>query len=206
MALIYQHRRLDTNEIFYVGISNNNKRPFNKLDRNNFWKHIVAKTNYKVEILVHKCSWEDAKKLEIYFIKKYKLRRDGGTLCNLTKGGEGTIGWKPTKATLLKMSLVAKGRILSEEHKNNIGKGQIGKKRSNICKDKISEANKRIWKESNDRYNSILKANGKGVLNIITNKVFKSCKLAAKSVNMNYSTLRAQLNGTNPNTSNFKYI
>ena len=54
---IYQHIRLDTNEIFYIGKGTHRKqnykyyRAFDKKRRNNIWNSIVNKTNYKVEIL-----------------------------------------------------------------------------------------------------------------------------------------------------------
>ena len=50
---VYRHRRLDTNKIFYVGISKtkNFKRAYSKNNRNIHWKRIVNKTDYNVEIL-----------------------------------------------------------------------------------------------------------------------------------------------------------
>jgi len=60
---VYQHRRKDTNEVFYVGIGTKD-RPFNKNGRNIFWKRIIKKTDYSIEILVHSCSKENAIILE----------------------------------------------------------------------------------------------------------------------------------------------
>lgn len=41
---IYKHTRLDTNEIFYIGISKtkNYKRAFDKSKRSIFWKNITT--------------------------------------------------------------------------------------------------------------------------------------------------------------------
>ena len=46
MACVYRHIRLDKNIPFYIGISTNNKRPYSKNGRNNYWKNIIAITDY----------------------------------------------------------------------------------------------------------------------------------------------------------------
>jgi hypothetical protein len=54
---IYQHVRLDTNEVFYIGKGtkklkgNVYHRAYTKNSRNEYWKNIVNQTSYKVEIL-----------------------------------------------------------------------------------------------------------------------------------------------------------
>lgn len=61
MIIVYQHRRLDTKEIFYIGIGNNIKIAYNKNNnRNNYWKNIINKTNYSVEILHDNLTWKEA--------------------------------------------------------------------------------------------------------------------------------------------------
>jgi hypothetical protein len=57
MAYLYRHIRLDKNEPFYIGISADNdnykyKMAYYKHKRSNFWKRIVAKTDYEVEIFL----------------------------------------------------------------------------------------------------------------------------------------------------------
>ena len=53
---LYRHIRLDTNEVFYVGIGTKHKkwytRSYNKTNRNIFWKRVVEKTDYEVEIVL----------------------------------------------------------------------------------------------------------------------------------------------------------
>ena len=53
MAYVYRHIRLDKNEPFYIGIGSDmtNKRANEKARRSKFWKKIVAKTDYEIEIL-----------------------------------------------------------------------------------------------------------------------------------------------------------
>jgi hypothetical protein len=78
---IYIHRKLDTNEIFYVGKGKNN-RAYSKKNRNNYWENI-AKNGYLIEILYTNLLESDAYLKEIELIKSLK------PVANLTKGGEG---------------------------------------------------------------------------------------------------------------------
>ena len=52
MAYVYKHTRLDTNQVFYIGIGNDNsyKRAYNKYDRNYIWKNIINSEKPKVGI------------------------------------------------------------------------------------------------------------------------------------------------------------
>lgn len=104
MALVYQHRRKDSNLIFYIGITSNNKnRPYCK-QRNKYWKNIVSKYGYIVEILIEDISTEEAKDIEIGLIEYYGRKDLGlGVLVNMTDGGDGTV-------------------LLSEDSKKNIKK------------------------------------------------------------------------------------
>lgn len=96
MGYLYRHIRLDTNEVFYIGISKsvkNYKRAYSKSQRSDFWKNIINQTDYKVEILLESDDYEFIKQKEIEFIALYGRRDKGlGTLCNLTDGGEGSCG------------------------------------------------------------------------------------------------------------------
>jgi len=103
MAYVYRHRRLDTNEIFYIGISNSKKegthRASNKSSRNTIWKRIVNKTNYEIEIIADNIDIENAKELEVFLISLYgRIDQKTGTLTNLTEGGDGTT--KPSQETI----------------------------------------------------------------------------------------------------------
>lgn len=100
---LYRHIRLDTNEVFYIGIGTKSKRDYktvksiyyraHKIPGHNIvWNHIVAKTNYKVEILLESDDYKFIKKKEKEFIKIYGKKSYYGSLCNLTDGGDGTVG------------------------------------------------------------------------------------------------------------------
>lgn len=116
---IYLHKRLDTEDIFYVGIGtkvspNGRKRgyerAFSKANRNRHWKFIVNKSKYNIIIYKENLTREEANKIEIKLIQKYG-RKDLklGTLCNYTNGGDGIANLTPEIR-----------KIMSEKRKNII--------------------------------------------------------------------------------------
>jgi hypothetical protein len=90
MAIVYLHRRKDTNEVFYIGIGKDSYRIGRKANRNKYWHNIVNKYGYTKELLFKDITWEEAIKKEIELINKYG-RKDlkTGCLVNMTRGGEG---------------------------------------------------------------------------------------------------------------------
>lgn len=124
MAIVYKHTRLDTNEIFYIGISVNSKRAYNKSQRNKIWKGIVSRAGYVVDIIYENLTWEEACEKEKELIKKYgRLDNNTGILANLTDGGDGTLDYKHDDATKEKIGLSWKGKIRgpqSDEHKRKM--------------------------------------------------------------------------------------
>jgi hypothetical protein len=98
MAYVYRHIRLDTNQPFYIGVGltdDNFFRARQASKRNKHWKNIANKSSFRVDILFSEIPADEALKKEIEFISIYKRIEDGGTLCNVTLGGEGTLGVKP---------------------------------------------------------------------------------------------------------------
>ena len=148
MAYVYRHIRLDTNQVFYIGIGSSPyyKRAKSKLDRNDFWKRIVNKTDYKIEILFDELTKEEAIEKEIEFIALYGRSNLGkGTLCNLTNGGEGTNTLILSDASREKMSKSQMGNkkyllrtTPQEEINNKIGSANKGRVRAEETKQKIS--------------------------------------------------------------------
>jgi hypothetical protein len=141
MAVVYQHRRKDTNDVFYVGVGISKNRAYITNGRNSHWKTIVKKVGYEIDILIEGCSWEDACEIEKNLISCYGRYDLGlGALANQTDGGEGNVrlspeknklkGEKISKSKLGKPNLKLRGRAFSEEHKNNIRLSNIGKKYS----------------------------------------------------------------------------
>lgn len=134
---VYQHRRADTGEIFYVGKGKNN-RCFQTRNRNKHWKNIVNKTTYSVEILYDNLEEPVANLVEIGLIALYNSQ--GKVLCNVTLGGEGCSGFKHSIESKEVMAKKRLGIKLSDEHKRKIGESQKGKIISEEQRKKISES------------------------------------------------------------------
>lgn len=152
MAYVYQHTRLDTNEVFYIGISTdkNYNRAYSKKFRNNYWNYLTNKHEYKTEILFDDLTIEEAIKKEQELIKLYGRRDLGlGKLVNMTDGGDGQINM--SEETKQKLSNYNKGKTIknhwtkTKEGKARIRKWTVGNmnpsKRPEVAK-KISEAKK----------------------------------------------------------------
>jgi len=113
MACVYEHIRLDTNTIFYIGIGKKNNRAYSKYNRNTYWKNIVKKCNntFNINILHDALSWEEACEKEKQYIKQYgRIDNSTGILCNMTDGGEGILNLQHTDEAKLKISIAAKKR------------------------------------------------------------------------------------------------
>lgn len=195
MAIVYRHRRMDKNEIFYVGIGKSEKRAYNvSNNRSSFWKSIVNKSEYSVEIIAKNLSWEEACELEILLIKEYGRKdRRKGSLVNLTDGGDGAKGYKRTIArefseeTRIKMSEAQKRNGISESQRLNINYGF-----------------KNMSEES--RYN--MKKNQfktKRIVNTKTGEFFESAKELSEFTGISYDKIKNQLNGRTINKLEYKY-
>lgn len=223
----YIYRHLKPNgEVFYIGIgkTKNFQRAYNKVNRSVFWKRVVAKYDYEVQILTTGLTKEQASEFEIMLVAYHK-RIDccGGTLVNMTDGGDGVFGRVCSEETKRKLSLSNKGKKLSEETKLKISLGkkgtQVGEKSpmygkifSEITRNKmslakmghkLSEAHSKKLKESKTGGNH---HSAKLVMNLETGIFYETIKEAAESINIKPTTLRAMLRGENKNKTNFIYV
>lgn len=194
MAYVYRHIRLDKNEPFYIGISNdtNYRRAYSKQKRNKIWNRIVSKTEYQVEILMDNITYDEAKKKEIEFIKLYgRIDLNNGILSNLTDGGDGTLG----------MPSPLKNKKFTEDHKNKIRQSKIGEKNPNYGRVFSDEYRKKL-----SLANSLSNHNlSKKVICIETGKTWGCIKEAALELGYKHSTLRAYLNGQRKNKTSIRY-
>lgn len=164
--LVYRHRRLDNNEVFYIGIGNK-RRPYSKRGRNKYWKNIVSKTEYAVEILATNLSVNDACDLEMLLISEYGRNK----LANMTDGGEGQFN--PNKETRYKIGSAMRGKTHKKETiEKIIENGNKGKT---------------ISKEQSE-LRSINSHIAKMVVDLQTGIFYHSLKNACESVNMNYAS------------------
>jgi hypothetical protein len=140
MAIVYRHIRLDNGQPFYIGIGVNLDRAYNKTKRSIYWKIIVNTHNYEVEILFNNLTYEEAIEKEKEFIKLYgRINNNTGILVNLTDGGDGSIGYIPSKETLLKIGEKSKGRIKTKEQIEK-WKSKMTFSKSQETKDKIRQS------------------------------------------------------------------
>lgn len=184
---VYMHIRLDTNKVFYIGIGTKS-RSKDKVNRNKWWKNIVNKTDYEIQILKNNISWEEACELEKILISWYG-RKDNktGILCNLTDGGEGNFGV-----------------VISDERKLAVSKFHTGRKASSETKKKMSlaQTGKRASKETKLKQS---KAKCKKVICTATGIIWDSLKICEKNNNMKRGCLSKYLCGLRKNKTTFKY-
>jgi hypothetical protein len=128
MAYLYRHIRLDTNQPFYIGISNiddNYKRAYKRTCRNKHWTNIINYTNYDVQILIDNLTIEEAKEKEKEFISLYgRVDLKTGCLVNLTDGGDGVLNMNTNSELRMKLSKAAIGKKMSELAKIKMGNNQ----------------------------------------------------------------------------------
>lgn len=213
MTTVYRHRRLDTNEIFYIGIGKTEKRPYSKAGRNKHWKNIVNKAGYSVEIISKVDTWEEACELEQFLIQEYG-RKDLGTgiLVNMTDGGEGIVNQVFSKKHKTKLSKARTGKKLSEELKQKISESRKGYKTSDETKLKMSEAQTGRFVSEETRQKMSEARGGhkhpraKKVINTKTGVIYNTIKEAAEKEGLNRTTLTRYLNGRLKNKTTLKFI
>jgi group I intron endonuclease len=163
MAIVYEHLRNDTNEVFYVGIGENEKRAYSKYNRNMYWHNIVNKHGYTINIIHNDISWEDACEIEKELIAKYGRKNLGlGNLVNCTDGGEGILGLVHSEETRQRISEAKKGekhhmfgKNLSEETKQKISESIKGEKHHMFGKNLSEETRQRISEAQKGEKNSM---------------------------------------------------
>lgn len=105
---VYVHMKPDLTP-FYVG-KGTGKRAWNLTHRNPWHGSIVKKYGAKnILVEVQACRTEE----EAFFRERAAigaLRANGGALCNVTDGGEGTSGWHHSLETKLKIRTANSGR------------------------------------------------------------------------------------------------
>ena len=171
---IYVLKHPDTLEVRYVGktVRSLSRRLGNHIANAKGNKHNKHLSNWIINILnnnkrpiielLEECDYSVWQEREQYWISQFP------NLINLTKGGDGCLGFIQDESTKEKlriamtgrkhteefkqnMSLRLKGKPLSEEHKANIGKANSGRKATEATKQKLSESHKGIKQSEESR-------------------------------------------------------
>lgn len=198
---VYRHRRLDNNEVFYIGIGNT-ERPYKKYksNRSKYWHNIINKTDYEVEIISSNLDVETAKELEIFLIQLYGRKDLGlGTLVNMTDGGDGCLNLKHSEETRKKQGLGRKNKPISESQILAIINANTGKKMSEESKIKMRLNNKK-------KLIAIGSVKKKKIIDTITGEIFNSMQECARVKNINYSTLQRSIKGKGKMFKHFKIL
>jgi hypothetical protein len=123
MAIVYIHKRKDTGQIFYVGIGKKESRAYTNWGRNNYWKDLVGKIEYSIEIIKNNISWEEACQIEKELIKSIGRKdMDLGPLVNKTNGGEGISELAQPKCICPHCNKQGVGHVMKRWHFDNCAK------------------------------------------------------------------------------------
>jgi len=175
----------------YIGIAINPKRRWvehrcghgSKILYSAFKKYGIEKFTFSI---IFEGSEQAAKDLEVHLIAHYGTIAPHGY--NITAGGEGTLGWKPSKVTREKMSQQHRGK------KN----AMWGKKHSAETKAKIAKKAKqrRITPERLKLLQTISKGanNGRAIKVVVNGKKYGCINDAAEDLGINHHTLRNHIN------------
>lgn len=220
---IYQHKKADTGEIFYVGKGTKTPkksygRAYSFENRNRIWSNTVKKHGLIVEIIKEFEVEEDAFVLECELISLYGRRDSGGVLCNLTDGGEGACGRPMSEAAKEKRRQHFKinghpmtgrkgelhhrfGYRQTDEMKAYISSKLSGENHPLYGKHHSVEARERMSKAQTGGNSTRAKA----VVDTTTGALFPSVRDAANAVGINRNTLKSKLNGIHTNNTTLRY-
>lgn len=219
---VYIHRRGDTGEVFYVGkgairpkhTTQVCDRAHTKNSRNQWWRAIVEKHGYSVEIVASCVDDAAAQTLEVELIAQYGRANLGrGPLVNLTDGGDGHAGLIPTERQNRIRSENAK-RPRSEawvksirRARKNGGNGGVVKKGDKLpqwWRDRIA-ATKHGADNPMFGRTGAAHPNRKPVIDMTTGVVYPTTTAAARAAGMRMQTLHNMLTGFRPNSTSLRF-
>ena len=192
MAIVYQHRRRDTNEVFYIGIGTGRKRAYSKNHRNDRWYKVINKVGYEVDVLIEGISWEKACEIEVGMIASYGRSDKGlGTLVNMTDGGDGVKN--PSEERRSRMT-GANSPTKRAEVRKKMSDSKSGEKHPNWNKPRYKNAGlaSKAVVQLDKQSEKLLKS-------------YNSIAEATKQVNVNYGNISRCCNGKLKSAGGFKW-
>jgi group I intron endonuclease len=137
---VYIHRRKTDGQIFYVG-KGQGKRAWATKNRNPYWHHVVAKHGYSIEI------WQYyAEETQAFAEEKRIISVLSGLmpLVNLTKGGEGSTGYRHDDLSKIKISQANSQRKQSDSTKLKIREKNKGEKHPQFGKNHSTKTREKM--------------------------------------------------------------
>ena len=162
---VYVHYRLTDGKPFYVG-KGCGRRAYVTSSRNAHWKSTRNKHGMRVEIVRKNLTEDEALKLEIEYISKFKEHYN--CLCNRTNGGDGCTGMFVSAETRKKLSKVQKGRQKSAQELENIRQAGILRRGIKKTQDQIEKMRKTLTgkKHSDDTKKKMSETRKNGRTNV----------------------------------------
>ena len=127
---VYLHRRKTDNKVFYVG-KGKGKRAYSKQGRSDWWRRTADKHGFVVEIVFEHLPEKEAFQCEKDTILEFRYFNH--PLVNLTDGGDGMSGHKPSAETILKRTQQTTGKKRTDEQKLRMSLAQL-KRHENLPK------------------------------------------------------------------------
>lgn len=148
---VYQLRLENSESPFYIGKGRGRRisehfRP-SSLDKKSHKNHTIKKAlregiRVLTEIIHSGLSESEAHAEEIKLIALHGRASDGGCLTNVTTGGEGVAGYRPSPETIEKVAKKKRGVPLTAEHREKISRALIGRKMPPDAVKRIANANR----------------------------------------------------------------
>lgn len=148
---VYEHRRLDTCAVFYVG-KGSGARASCTQGRNPHWRNVARKAGWSERIAFRTSDEELAFLAEQELIRRHKMI--GSPLVNQTDGGEGMSGHKFSPEVISRRSEAQRGqkrptvseklsgRPKSPQHRQRLADAHRGMKASDQARERMSLARK----------------------------------------------------------------
>jgi hypothetical protein len=148
---VYEHRRLDTGAVFYVG-KGAGMRARVTFNRNQYWRRVADKHGFDVRVVCRTADEDLAFLAEMELIDLH--RRIGSPLTNMTDGGEGTAGYKRSAESIERGASKLRGRKRpdiserlagvpkSDDHRRKLSAVRAGSRASDATRAKMSAIRK----------------------------------------------------------------
>jgi hypothetical protein len=215
MAIVYQHRRNDNNNVFYVGIGRKEQRAYELKDtrRNRYWKRIANKYGVVVEVTHKDICLEEAQSIEKYLIAFWREYHGKEAMANISDGGDtGNKFIKMPPEAVEKMRIKKLGTKQSEEVKKKRGEAISKALQNPEVRARYAAASTGRWHtdQAKDKISKARTGGGNGkarkVIDTVTGEIFDCMKDAANKYGIPCGTLQHYLTGYCKNKTNLKYL